>query len=255
MKILNTLLSFLAKTVNISGWLLVLPQVVNWFAKLLDWVGRWDTIKKYIKPIKEAVVTILNVVDFAVIDFDYQYLFVNILSIILILLSVYVTFHDRLPVKLRVNGQTSATRAGVIPSIFDDTSLALRRHNGRIPSAFDNDPLQGYSNAERYSLDEAVNKALPLCEKYLNAPTRPQYKSPMQHLVDQLKSQQDPVKQLYQQLLVRGEDKEILRNRSKLKQCFRKQFPEQESFNEEEIFSVVEGVNIGRYDHLWKIKN
>ena len=197
--------------------------------------------------LKEVVMTMLNWVDFAIIDFDYHYLFVNILSIILILLSVYVTFHDRLPVKLRVNGQTSATRAG---RAFDDTPLALGRHDGRIPSTFDNDPPQGYSNAERYSLDEAVNKALPHCEKYLNAPTSPQYKSHMQHLVDQLKSQ-DPIKQLYQQLLVRGEDKEILRNRNRLKLCFGKQFPEQESFNEEEIFSVVESVNIGRYDHLW----
>ena len=59
----------------------------------------------------------------------------------------------------------------------------------------------------------------------------------------------DHTKQLYQQRLVRGEDKEILRNRNRLKLCFGKQFPEQESFNEEEIFSVVEGVNIGRYDH------
>ena len=193
----------------------------------------------------------LNWIDFAVIDFDYQYLFVNILSIILILLSVYVTFHDRLPVKLRVNGQTSATRAGRIPSAFDDTPLVLSRHDGRIPSTFDNDPPQGYSNAERYSLYEAVNKALPLCEKYLNAPTRPQYKSLIQHSADQLKSQ-DPIKQLlHQQLLVRGEDKEILRNRNRLKLCFGKQFPEQESFNEEEIVSVVESVNIGRYDHLW----
>jgi hypothetical protein len=70
----------------------------------------------------------------------------------------------------------------------------------------------------------------------------------MQHLADQLKSPLDHIKQIYQQqLFVRGEDQETLHNKKKLEQCFGKQFPEQESFNEEEIFSVVEGVDIGRY--------
>ena len=192
-------------------------------------------------------------IDFAVIDFDYQYLSLNLLWVVLIFLSIYITFFAKPstdPITYNNVPTTVGKHSELIPSAFDDTPLDLGRHDGRIPSTFDNDPPQGYSNAERYSLDEAVSKVLPHCEKYLNAPTSPQYKSHRQHLVDQLKSQ-DSIKQLYQQLLVRGEDKEILRNRNRLKLCFGKQFPEQESFNEEEIFSVVESVNIGRYDHLW----
>ncbi len=221
MQILNTLKVILGSV----GGLIGLAQLVKPFIFFLDWAGRGGTAWQLISETRKVVVKVLSMIDFAVIDFDYQYLSLNLLWIVLIFLSIYITFF---------------AKPSTDPITYNNVPTTTYKHSGRIPSAFDNDPPQGYSNAERYSLYEAVSKALPFCEKYLNTTSRPQYKSPIKHLADQLKSRQDHIKQLYQQRLVRGEDKEILRNRNRLKLCFGKQFPEQESFNEEEIFSVVE---------------